>query len=152
MVQSNLDTLGVGAMDIREITAAETHDLRHRILWPDRPLDYVKLEEDETGRHFGVFVDGRIVSVISLFQQADNARFRKFATDASWQGKGIGSALLQHTIEAAKKAGARGIWCDARSSALPFYQRFGMEAEGDAFYKGGLPYLVMRRSLETYDG
>lgn len=133
--------------EIRAITAAETHALRHAVLWPDQPIAYVILPEDETGQHFGAFVDGKLVSVISLFVEAGDARFRKFATAKSYQGKGIGSALLQYTIGAAKKAGAAAIWCDARSSALPFYQRFGMEAEGGIFHKGGLPYLVMRRGL-----
>ncbi|KAH8196814.1 hypothetical protein TruAng_009017 [Truncatella angustata] len=108
---------------------------------------YVKLPDDETGQHFGAYVDSRLVSVISVFFDAGDARFRKFATDTTWQGKGIGTALLRCTIEEAKKAGARTIWCDARSSALPFYQRFGMEAEGEIFHKGGQPYLVMRRTL-----
>jgi GNAT superfamily N-acetyltransferase len=134
-------------MEIREISTEDTYALRHAVLWPDRPLEYVKLEQDETGRHFGAFVEDRLVSVISLFFEEDDAHFRKFATDSLCQGKGIGSALLSHAIEAAKKAGARTIWCDARSSALSFYQRFGMEAEGDVFFKGGLPYLVMRRIL-----
>lgn len=134
-------------LDIREISPAETHSLRHTVLWPDRPIEYVKLPEDDVGRHYGAFIDGKLVSVISLFLDAGSARFRKFATQKSYQGMGIGSTLLQHTIEAANKSGAEAIWCDARSSALPFYQKFGFHTEGDVFHKGGLPYLVMRRPL-----
>lgn len=133
--------------DIRPIEAADTHTLRHTVLWPDRSLDYVKLPEDALGQHFGAYVDGQLVSVISLFLDGGGARFRKFATNPSWQGKGIGSALLFYTIEAAKSAGATTIWCDARSTALSFYHRFGMDAEGDIFYKAEVPYLVMRRAL-----
>ncbi|KAK7749076.1 hypothetical protein SLS62_008471 [Diatrype stigma] len=92
------------------------------------------------------------VSIISLFiaeggDGEKQARFRKFATAASSQGKGIGSALLAHTIEAAARAGAKTIWCDARQSALPFYRRFGMDAAGEVFFKGDVPYLRMSKRL-----
>lgn len=132
---------------VRSISAADTYALRHTVLWPHKPLAAVKLVDDAEGQHFGVYVGGELVSVISLFFSGDEARFRKFATGTAWQGKGIGSTLLRHTIDAAREAGARMIWCDARSSALSFYERFGMKAEGEVFYKGEVPYLVMRRSL-----
>lgn len=89
------------------------------------------------------------ISIISLFIdiKTGEARFRKFATAVPWQGKGIGSALLAHTIEAAVQAGAKSIWCDARQSALPFYEKFGMGAEGEVFFKGDVPYLRMSKRL-----
>ncbi|KAF3061570.1 putative gnat family protein [Daldinia childiae] len=63
-----------------------------------------------------------LVSIISLFDDGSGAaRFRKFATAQLWQGKGVGSALLSYTIEAAARKGATSIWCDARQSALGFY-------------------------------
>ncbi|KAH9890230.1 GCN5-like N-acetyltransferase [Xylariomycetidae sp. FL2044] len=145
---------------IRPIHASHTHPLRHAVLWPDKPMSYVQLAEDETGQHFGAFMpnkkgapglgegEDKPVSVISLFIDGQAvARFRKFATDPSWQGKGIGSALLRHTIDAARKAGAASIWCDARQSAAVFYQRFGMGVMGDVFYKGEIPYVRMSKEL-----
>lgn len=137
----------------RPIAASDTYDLRHTILWPEKPFSYVILEEDETGQHFGAFVsppgsDDELIGIISLFiKDSGEARFRKFAMKPEWQGKGIGSRLLNHAIEVATRAGANHIWCDARQSALPFYQRFGMQSHGDVFYKGDIPYLRMRRSL-----
>ncbi|OTB09465.1 hypothetical protein M426DRAFT_6736 [Hypoxylon sp. CI-4A] len=90
-----------------------------------------------------------LVSIISLFidSQRGEARFRKFATAPAWQGRGVGSRLLEHTISAAASQGATSIWCDARASALGFYQRFGLHGEGDVFYKGDVPYLRMSRAL-----
>ncbi|KAI8959350.1 GCN5-like N-acetyltransferase [Daldinia sp. FL1419] len=89
-----------------------------------------------------------LVSIISLFDDGSGAaRFRKFATAKLWQGKGVGSALLSYTIDAAAREGATSIWCDARQSALGFYQRFGMSGEGEVFFKGEVPYLRMSRAL-----
>ncbi|KAI1337299.1 acyl-CoA N-acyltransferase [Xylariaceae sp. FL0016] len=145
---------------IRTITAAETHALRHQVLWPHKSLSYVQLPDDDTGQHFGAFVHDEHhhhhhvsrpsppVSIISLFiDDSGEARFRKFATAPSWQGRGLGSALLAHAIAAARAAGAATIWCDARESARGFYGRFGLEAEGGVFYKGEVAYRRMRRSL-----
>jgi len=135
-------------MLIQPITPAQTYALRHAVLWPEQPLDYVKLPDDDAGQHFGAFEDGQLVSVISLFVGPDGvARFRKFATDAAWQGRGIGSALLRHTIAAATAQGAPAIWCDARQNTLPFYERFGLQPEGEVFYKGPIPYVRLRRAL-----
>lgn len=132
---------------IRPIAAADTYALRHAVLWPDKPTSYVALPEDEAGYHFGAFIGEELVSVISLFVSGTEARFRKFATDPTYQNQGIGSQLLAHTIATATAAGARTIWCDARQTALAFYQRFGLRPEGTVFYKGDIAYLRLRRSL-----
>ena len=134
-------------MTILPIAPEATYALRHTVLWPDQPPAYVQLPEDAAGQHFGAFEGEELVSVISLFVDGEEARFRKFATTPARQGQGIGSALLAHTIAAARAAGATSIWCDARASALPFYQRFGMQPEGPAFYKGDIPYQRLRRPL-----
>jgi predicted GNAT family N-acyltransferase len=140
-------------MTIQPIAAAQTYALRHAVLWPEQPLAYVKLPDDDAGQHFGAFEDGQLVSVISLFISPDGvARFRKFATDAAWQGRGIGSALLRHTMAAAVAQGASTIWCDARQSTLPFYERFGLRPEGEVFYKGPVAYVRLRRALPKLPG
>ncbi|KAK8092014.1 hypothetical protein PG997_002375 [Apiospora hydei] len=173
---------GLPSFTIRAITPSETHNLRHRVLWPHKPLEYVQLEEDDQGHHFGVFLEDASpllppnlqhlqqptqegeekdkssvptepVSIISMFFAGDEAnpkkvaRFRKFATDPQWQGRGVGSALLRYAIVFAVTEGAESVWCDARTSALGFYQRFGMDREGEEFLKGEVPYFKMSRTL-----
>lgn len=134
-------------MEIRPIPTALTYDLRHRVLWPDKPTAYVQLPEDAEGLHFGAFEQGRLLSVVSLFLAGEEARFRKFATEPSEQGRGFGSALLRHIMQAAAGHGARRLWCDARQSTAGFYQKFGFHVEGDAFYKGPIPYVRMSCAL-----
>ncbi|WP_428656873.1 GNAT family N-acetyltransferase [Runella sp.] len=133
---------------IRSITAADTYPLRHQVLWPDKSLDFVKVPEDEEGFHFGYFVDDQQVSVISLFVNEQGiARFRKFATHPDFQRQGLGSALLQTVFERAIALKAIAIWCDARLDAKPFYEHFGMQQEGDLFFKGDIPYMKMTRTF-----
>ena len=133
---------------IQPIDAAQTYALRHAVLWPDKPLAYVQLPDDAAGQHFGAFVAGALVAVISLFSGADGvARFRKFATEPAWQGRGVGTALLHHVIELVRAQGASQLWCDARQNTLPFYERFGLAPEGDVFYKGEVAYVRLSRAL-----
>ncbi|MBD2714549.1 GNAT family N-acetyltransferase [Microvirga sp. STR05] len=129
------------------IAPSHTYLLRHEVLWPNMPLDYVKLENDAEGYHYGAFQDDQLVSVISLFIEGEEARFRKFATDPAYQRQGIGSALLRYVLAEARRLGARRLWCDARQDSAAFYARFGMQPEGEVFYKGLIAYVRMARTL-----
>ncbi|WP_111627616.1 GNAT family N-acetyltransferase [Larkinella arboricola] len=125
---------------IRPIRPEETYPLRHEVLWPDKPFAYVMLAEDADGYHFGAFRENELLAVISLFEKDGIARFRKFATRPDAQRQGIGSHLLNQVIDKARQLGADKLWCDARLSAAAFYQRFGMEPEGEVFFKDEIPY------------
>ncbi|GAM76016.1 acetyltransferase [Vibrio ishigakensis] len=136
-------------ISIEQISWQQTIGLRHAVLWPEKPPEFCHVEDDETGTHFGVFFDARLVCVASLFQSGNSIRLRKFATDHDYQGQGIGSALLEHMLDFAKEQGASNFWCDARESAVPFYSRFGFEPEGERFYKGQVPYFKLSVELES---
>jgi GNAT superfamily N-acetyltransferase len=132
---------------IQPVTPEATYALRHQMLWPDKPLDYVKIAEDADGYHLGAFRQDDLVAVISLFISGVEARFRKFATRPDCQRQGIGSQLLRHVFEEARRLGATRIWCDARLDSAAFYARFGMRLEGEVFYKGPVAYVRMACAL-----
>jgi GNAT superfamily N-acetyltransferase len=132
-------------MTIREISAEDTWTIRHEVMWPDKPFDYVKLAEDAHGRHFGVYEHDRLVSVISLFIEGNEAQFRKFATQADMQGKGYGTTLLRHLVAEAGALPICRLWCNARTSKVAFYERAGFQKTGKGFNKEGMDYVVMER-------
>lgn len=134
-------------MTIAPVSHQQTYPLRHVVLWPDKPLDYVKVDDDDSGYHFGAFDQDELVAVISLFVNGEEARFRKFATRPDWQRRGVGTLLLNHTIDQARQAGAQLLWCDARLDAAAFYRRFGMEAVSDPFFKGPIAYARYSMNL-----
>ena len=86
---------------IIEITAEETIFIRHKAMWPNKPIDYVRLANDDEGKHFGLYVDTKLISVISLFISKNEAQFRKFATLTEYQGKGYGTMLLKEIMHIA---------------------------------------------------
>ena len=139
--------LSPNTISIRSITPGQTYLLRHSVLWPDKPFDYVKVENDEEGHHFGAFRGEDLVAVISLFVNGYESRFRKFAARPDCQRQGIGTLLLNHVMDEAKRQGATTLWCDARLDAADFYRRFGMEAISEVFYKGPIPYAKFSRTL-----
>ncbi|QKG52026.1 GNAT family N-acetyltransferase [Hymenobacter sp. BRD67] len=135
--------LEASSYSIISLEPTQTYALRQAVLWPDKPLTYVQLPDDAAGQHFGALVGGELRAVISLFVAGAEARFRKFATDPAWQGRGLGTALLRHITAVARAQGARTLGCDARMSTLPFYRRFGLAPAGDVFYKGDLAYVKL---------
>lgn len=139
-------------ISIRPITAEQTYALRHAVLWPDKPFDYVRIDNDGEGHHYGAFWDTELVAVISLFVEGESAnpgqvRFRKFATRPDCQRMGIGTQLMRHTIAEARRMNATTLWCDARLDAADFYRRFGMEPVSEVFYKGVIPYAKFSLTL-----
>ena len=134
-------------LEIKEIQPSETLDLRHRILLPNKSVDSIILTEDDAGQHFGLFQSEKIVSVISLFVENDNAQFRKFATETIEQHKGSGSILLNYIIEESVKNNVKNLWCNARLTALGFYEKFGFEVVSEKWIKNDIEYVKMERTL-----
>jgi predicted GNAT family N-acyltransferase len=134
---------------IEQVSPASTWHLRHMVLWPEKPFDYVRIAEDDDGWHWAIYADHKQAGVISLFVDEKKARFRKFAVSPAYQNQGLGSRLLQHTFEEAKKLGATSIWCDARQEATSLYRRFGMEQDGEVFFKETIPYVKMKLDFEV---
>lgn len=116
-------------------------------MWPDQPFEYVKLEEDDNGIHFGLFEDTDLRSIVSLFINSNEAQFRKLATLEKYQGQGYASQLIEHLIEFCKQQKVEKIWCNARTSKSNFYQKFGFKETSIRFTKKGEYYVIMERAI-----
>nr|WP_199003511.1 GNAT family N-acetyltransferase [Flavobacterium sp. ASV13] len=130
-------------MKIKEIQASETWQIRHEVMWPDQPFEFVKLEEDNAGLHFGVFEEEKLVSIISCFIIKDEMQFRKLATLENYQGKGIASKLLEYVLKLAKDKKINKVWCNARVNKTSFYKKFGMTDTQKTFVKAGQEFTIM---------
>jgi len=133
--------------EIRQIEACQAWALRQKVMWPDKGIDYVKLEQDSSGIHYGLFQGLQLISVISVFLADEAVQFRKFATHCKKQRQGLGTQLLQHVLDEAAVMGARRIWCNARLDAAGFYRKLGFREVGEPFERDGLQYVRMSREL-----
>ena len=165
-MQPTTDDSGV---QIFSIAAEDTYNLRHEVLWPNASLQAVQLAVDFVSIHLGAFAHQQEdysqrrtpigVITIHVSKSEDEsasaepsserleAQFRKLAVAPEWQGRGIGSKLVEQAGVVASDAGAQSLWCDARTSALAFYERLGMQTEGSSFMRKGVEYVKMRRAL-----
>jgi phosphoribosylformimino-5-aminoimidazole carboxamide ribotide isomerase len=134
-------------MLIQPVPLNEVWAMRRQVMYPQESIGFVKLEDDETGLHLGLYDLGELVSVISVFEKDGAVQFRKFATQTNWQGKGYGTSLLQYVMNWAQRSGKKSIWCNARFTATGIYKKFGMQAVGMPWQKYGLDFIKMEKQL-----
>jgi phosphoribosylformimino-5-aminoimidazole carboxamide ribotide isomerase len=134
-------------MSIQPVSLNEVWAMRQAVMYPQESISLVQLEDDEKGLHWGLYDQGELVSVISVFDRNGAVQFRKFATRTNWQGKGYGTILLQHVMDWAHKQGKKSIWCNARLTATGIYKKFGMKAVGKTWQKYGLDFIKMEKQL-----
>ncbi|WP_243767774.1 GNAT family N-acetyltransferase [Paenibacillus agricola] len=132
-------------MEIRIIEKEQTWQLRHKVMWPEKDFDFIKLKNDDEGTHYGLFEGEELISVVSIFIQGVQAQFRKLATLSSHQNKGYGSKLLNYVLSEAERLSVKRIYCNARIEKVTFYEKSGLSKTDATFSKSGKDYIVMER-------
>jgi len=97
----------------------------------------------------------RVVGFCAFWLVADQMHVNNVAVRPSYRGRGLGSALIRHTLTEAFRLGARFATLEVRRSnvgARKLYERFGFEVIGTllAYYKDPVEdALVLRRDEEA---
>lgn len=125
---------------VRRATAEEVWPLRHTVLRTGLSFDTAKFDGDfnDTTQHFGTFDDSNVLCCLSLFQSmwndSDAWQLRGMATAATHRRQGLGQKLLMFAIDAAsQKKPSWPFWCNARTTAIRFYEQAGWSTETDVF-------------------
>lgn len=107
-----------------------------------------ELKKDEQDWHFGLFDGDEVVACLTL-TACDNKRMkmRQVATDSTKQGKGLGRILSQAAEKYAADNGFEIVFCNARKSALPFYEKLGYKIVSGEFTEVGIPHYTMEKQL-----
>ncbi|WP_310618653.1 GNAT family N-acetyltransferase [Flexibacterium corallicola] len=132
---------------IKQISPHETYAIRQQVLWPSKSIEALAVTGDETALHLGALHMTSLVGVGSFFYEGTSVRLRKLAVLPDFQGQGIGQRLIETAIEKLAQTSARELWCDARETALPFYEKLGFSVSGDIFHKDGLPYFKAHKNF-----
>jgi len=130
-----------------EINHLQTYPIRHKVMWPDKSLDFIKLPGDETAVHFGIEQDHQLCSVVSLFVDLQTVQLRKLATLPNYQNKSFATTLIEHCITYSRDLNLELIWLNARIAKANFYKRFGFETTDKTFEKSGISYVIMELKL-----
>ena len=120
---------------IKETTADSLIALRGKVLRPGRPESTAHFPEDaaEGSAHFAALdKDGVVIGCATLIEKNGTLQLRGMATAPEWQGKGVGSAVLA-AVQAYAQRRNLPLWCNARVSAVGFYQKNSWHTEGEPF-------------------
>ncbi len=131
-------------VQVSEVPPEGVQPLRHRVLRPGLPFATAVWAGDQPpdSRHFAArTADGQVVGVASFYPQPTPLapgelawQLRGMAVEPALQGHGIGEAVLQGAIAALLASDPRRIvWCNARVSAIGFYERQGFAVLGEPF-------------------
>lgn len=132
------------SITVTEANYNEVLKIRQETMYPDKDIDFVKLPDDEMGIHMGVFEDGELMAVVSIFMHENRSvQFRKLATRKDMQGKGYGSILLKWLIDYANDVKINRLWCNARIEALDFYKKSGFKETNEKFSRNGYDYVIV---------
>ena len=142
---------------VAAIPVERARDVRHRILRPNQPPEaciYPNDDAPDTG-HFGAFQDGALVGIASVFHETlpqdpelADWRIRGMATEAAVRGKGYGGLLVEEVIAYVASQNGKGIWCNARTGVMGFYDKYGFAPQGKEFELPGIgPHYLMIRSI-----
>lgn len=143
--------------DIQPIEADQARLLRHRVLRPTRAPETLVYPGDDhpLALHAGAFQAGRLVGVASVAPEACPAapfrpgwRLRGMATLPEVQRQGYGAALIRACMAHIRNHGGAVLWCNGRTSALPFYRALDFQTYGEEFVipETG-PHYVLWREL-----
>lgn len=141
---------------IERVDPVVVRPLRQRVLRPHQTVaeQVYAGDDDPRAAHFAA-LDGRdqVVGVASITPEPHpggdggpgDFRVRGMATDPEGgRGTGAGGALLHACLDHARAAGATRVWCNARTPARGFYERYGFVAEGEEFALPEIgPHYVM---------
>jgi len=117
--------------------------IRKQVLWPEKSIDFVRVDGDEDAVHFGYFKGYDLLGVVSIFQQNSNFQFRKLAVSFEHQGIGLGTKLVEHLKIYCESLDGYDLWCNARVEKLPFYGRMGFVPFGEVFKNNSKSYQMM---------
>jgi GNAT superfamily N-acetyltransferase len=140
--------------EIREIGALDAHPLRRTVLRRgiDKPDVHYPQDDDPASFHLGAYDGDTLVAVASFTPASTTWRdgavawqLRGMAVADDQQGAGVGTAIIDAAKARVRAAGASVLWCNARDTALGFYERMGFTVFGDGFVTpdSGLPHHVM---------
>lgn len=132
---------------VEQIFPSLTWRIRHKAMYPNQAFDFVKLENDFDGIHFGIYVNHELSGVVSLFIADRIGQFRKLAVLPESQHQGLGTALMEYLIEFCIIQKLEKLWCNARRNATDFYEKIGFSATNQTYSAAGHNFVVMEKII-----
>ena len=136
-------------VNVRMVSILQVRKLRAMILRPDQTPEMTTYIGDYAPDtlHLGAFKNKHLVGIMTIMHQAPKEYtgnradklwlLRGMATLSEVRGQGYGAALVRSGCAYVALERGLYLWCEARESALGFYEKLGFALWGDRFE---LPY------------
>lgn len=144
-------------IDIKEIQAKETYQIRHQVLRPNQDISTCEYagDDDATAFHLGAFKEGELIGIASYYKVSNpnfegetQYQLRGMATMPDYRGMNIGKQLILAAESIMKERRADLWWCNARLVAIGFYEKLGLSVHGDIFEIEPIgPHKIMFKDL-----
>nr|WP_293706548.1 GNAT family N-acetyltransferase [Stenotrophomonas sp. UBA7606] len=130
------------------VQQALLHGVRHTVFVSEQNVP-AELEIDEldplSDHALALDEHGHAIGTARL---TPDQRIGRMAVLAAWRGKGVGQALLNALLDAARKRGWGEVSLHAQLHARDFYACNGFLPEGVEFEEAGIGHQTMRRRLD----
>ncbi|WP_297431077.1 GNAT family N-acetyltransferase [Sulfurimonas sp.] len=140
-------------IQIKNIPVEKTYTVRLNVLRPHQSISDCQYDgdTDELTKHFGAYLDNKLIGIVSIYKSKikhiDDKncwQIRAMAIIKNIRKKGYASSLLKVAETYALKNGANYIWCNARISAIGFYEKHNYKLYGDEFNVKDIgPHYIM---------
>jgi YbgC/YbaW family acyl-CoA thioester hydrolase len=134
------DELGREAGAIRRAVFIEEQGIPAEMEWDAG--DAVCLHAVATNRFGAPLATGRLLGHVPGV-----AKIGRMAVLPTMRGSGVGRAVLDALMQAARERGDRDVLLHAQQSAAAFYARAGFATRGPAFEEAGIAHVEMVRPL-----
>ncbi len=144
-------------MKVLRTSVRDVIPLRAQMLRPGKPLlaSHFQGDSDEQSFHLGAFVENKLVSVASFYfdkhpdiDEPYQYRLRGMATLPEFQHQGFSKELLKMAFPIIKQNQCKLLWCNARESAIGFYEKVGFIKLSEVFDIPEIgPHILMSKEI-----
>ena len=147
-------------IQVRRASAGEVIDLRHAVLRAGLPRHTAIFPGDDAPQTVHVVAEdeGDIIGCATIVASAWNGQpawqLRGMAVRPTHQRTGVGGLMLKQLQRVAQESAddVRLMWCNARTPAVPFYERHGWTTASDEFViETAGPHVKMTLKLPPPD-
>lgn len=126
--------------------------LRRKVLRIPLGIDFTTQEllKDKDDFLIGAFLESDIIGCLILTpQEQQKIKMRQVAVDMAWQGHSIGQQIVNFAESFSVKNHFNYMHCNARATAVSFYQKQGYAVSGDEFTEVGIAHYYMYKKLNS---
>jgi len=104
-------------------------------------------DHDPLSLHF--LARSRASEAVGTARLLPSGRIGRVAVLSAWRRSGVGRALMEAVIAAARARGDRELLLHAQDHSIPFYESLGFAGHGPYFDEAGIAHREMRLKVGT---